>query len=475
MSIKSAGVHLILLLVLPVLSVFSQSSFSREEAILEGASFHENVEIRSAMADAINAPFYSLLTRQKEIHPQILSPVAVEFELRKSENAFYLLFKNELDYKYPVWGRGNYIIKRDLRSGDFLQIKIFLQNDETSYIRLFPLDDQRSSLELSLYGMTLYSGIVLPVSIEDLSVTSFARIMSLTKGTIRWNEIFSNSMYPEWSSVAALLEELKQDMVSLYETDDGAMDSEGIFALIEDGSPSGETGGLNCSGFAKWVADGILLSRGRGTLLDFESLKVPTESESREKNPWSRARPDRDPYFGLDWSRNIATALRLSEPGAAVESPLDMDVRTVPFFQYKDHVGYELDKLRTLLYLQAVREPGYFYIGTVNSLYGSDPALWQYHHVALFFPWFDKNGDFQLEVLETGSTSSVANLVYRYPQSFIHLSKVKASSYTSPWTRVTGTEAWVENHGENQQGAPPETETAETETAADQVIDTFSR
>lgn len=471
MSIKSAGIHLIFLLLFPAISLFSQSSFLEEEKILKGASFHENVEVRSSMAEAINAPFYSLLTRQKEIYSQILSPVAVEFELRKSEDSFYLLYKNELNYKYPVWGRGNYIIKRDLRTGEFKQIKIFLQNDEMSFIRLFPLGEDRTSLELSLYGMTLYSGIVIPVSIEDLSLSSFAQLMFLTKDTIRWEQIFTDAFYPEWKSIASLQASIRDDLDFLYETEDGGMDSEGNFAHIKDGSISGEEGGVNCSGFAKWVADGILISRGVDKLLDFESLKKPTETESRNKNPWSRAQADRDPYFGLDWSRNIAVALRLSEPGGSVDSPLDMDVRTVPFFQYKDHVGYELDKVKTLLYLQAVKEPGSFYLGTVNSLFGEKPTLWQYHHVALFFPWFDNNGDFHLDVMETGTTSSVENLISRYPQSFVHLSRVKAAGYLSP--RPSGTVS--ENHQESSDSVEAPLPEPESDAAETTVIETFAR
>ncbi|MDC7234365.1 MAG: hypothetical protein PQJ58_14120 [Spirochaetales bacterium] len=468
-AIKSAAVLFFLLL--PVLSVFSQSSYLEEERILKGASFHENVEVRAAMADSINAPFYSLLTRQKEIHSQLLSPAAVEFELRKSEDSFYLIFKNELNYRYPVWGRGNYIIKRDLRSGEFKQIKIFLQNDELSYIRLFPLDENRSSLELTLYGVTLYSGIVLPVSLKELSVNSFARLMYLTKGTVRWDQIFSNASYPEWRSVDLLQQKIREQLPALHEFEDGAMDSEGHFVLIKDGSPAPKEGGVNCSGFAKWVADGMLLARGADTLLDLESLKTPTETESREKNPWSRARSDRDPYFGLDWSRNLASALRLSEPGASINSPLDMDVRTVPFFPYKEHVGYKLDQLKTLLYLQAVKSPGSIYFGAVNSLYGTDPALWQYYHIAVFFPWFDENGDFQLQVMETGSLSSLENLEARYPGTFIHLSRAGASDFISPGP---------ENEDYNELPSPQESadsiQSAEEDVEFDDsVIGTFAR
>ena len=435
MKIKFAG--MLALLLFPVVTAFAQSSLLKEEGILASASFHENVEVRSAMAESIRAPFYSLLTRQKEIHSQILSPVAVEFELRKSESSFYLLFKNELEYKYPVWGRGNYIIKRDLRTGTFLQIKIFLQNDEMSYIRLYPLDDHRTTMELALYGQTLYDGIVLPVSLEDLSVTSFARLMFLTRDSIRWERILSDASYPEWTATKNLVEELNRDLDFLKENDDGALSGDGRFILIEDGEESGIPGGVNCSGFAKWLADGILLGRGK-PLLKVEDLKRPTMQE-RDDHPWSSARPDRDPWFGLDWCRNIAASLRSAEPGGRVEQVSDTDVTDVPFYTYRENLGYELEKLKTLLYLLAVKDPGAVYMGAVNSPFGEDPVLWQYHHVALFFPWFDANGDFHLEVMETGERSSLENLSFRYPDSFVHLSRIKVPSrFVSPWEPEEG-------------------------------------
>ncbi|MDC7239010.1 MAG: hypothetical protein PQJ50_01490, partial [Spirochaetales bacterium] len=284
-----------------------------------------------------------------------------------------------------------------------------------------------------LYGLTLYRGIVLPVPLEELAVSSFARIMHLTGGTIGWDRIFTDASWPEWQRVASLQSDLRRDLPFLFETDDGGMNGEGVFALIATGEPSGEEGGLNCSGFAKWVADGMLLARGAEGLLELEPLKEPTDAASRPGNAWSSVRQDRDPYFGLDWCRNLAVALRLSEPGGRVERDTDQDVRTVPFFTYKENVGYELESVKSLMYLQAVKEPGYFYLGAVNSPFGRNPVLWQYHHVALFFPWFDSNGDFHLDVLETGTSSSVENLNARYPKGFVHLSKVKAGSYIPPW------------------------------------------
>ncbi len=417
--------------------LWSQSSFIEEERILEEAGFLENAEVRMGMEDTIKAPFYSLLTRQKEIHQQILNPIAVEFELRKSAESFYLLFKNEQDYRYPVWGRGNYIIKRDLRSGDFEQIKIFLQNDEHTFLRLFPLDEKRSVLDLVLYGVTLYEGIVIPVSLEDLSVSPFTRLMHLTRGTIQWDLLFTVREYPEWSVMASLVEKISSGLDSLHEVDDAAQNSLGNFVLIEDGTALEAPGGVNCSGFAKWVADGLILGESKAlpeALISINRLKQPTDPpDEREENPWSAAREDRDPYFGLDWTRNLSSILSEFEKEDAAGDPRAHDVRDVPFYTYRENIGYPLENIKSVLYLLAVKNPGAFYMGSINSLFGEDPVLWQYHHIALFFPWFSEKGDFQLSVLETGVTSSLENLEARYPESFVHLVRVDgADKFKNP-------------------------------------------
>ncbi len=430
MVCRKAALRIILFLFISSsFSLWGQTSFFSEEQILARAGFYENTEVRTGMKEAINAPFFSLLPRQKEIHEQVLSPVAVEFELRKSAESFYLLFKNEQNYRYPVWGRGNFIIKRDLKTGAFLQVKIFLQNDEDSFIRLFPLDDGRSVLDLMLYGVQLYSDIVIPVSLEDLSISSFSRLMYLTRGTVRWDLLMTDSSYAEWGILSSFVETVRGELDTLHEAEDGAQDKTGQFVHIEDGSPQQDRGGVNCSGFAKWVADGMLRGKDdREFLISIEDLKTASaEEEERLGNPWSTTRQDRDPYFGLDWTRNLARILKQAQGAAEMSSPREMDVRSMPFFNYMENIGYNLENLRAVLYLLAIENPGAFYMGAVNSQFGEDPVLWQYHHIVLFFPWFTSDGDFRLAVLETGRESSLENLKRRYPDSFVHLVKVEGA------------------------------------------------
>ena len=86
----------------------------------------------------------------------------------------------------------------------------------------------------------------------------------------------------------------------------GAIDSEGKYTTDSNN-------GLNCSGFIKWIADGFYMPirKQNNELPLYMSLQA-----LRTKHPNSRGdrytnlfEDIRDPYFGLDWTRNIAISL----------------------------------------------------------------------------------------------------------------------------------------------------------------------
>src|SRR5690554_4325612 len=82
---------------------------------------------------------------------------------------------------------------------------------------------------------------------------------------------------------------------------------------------------------------------------------------------------ERDPYFGLDWTRNIATEIARAHLSPAYE-PEDSDVRSVPFFEYTEDLGYEVPELWQIMYILAITEPGHWYLGSINGEFGSDPV-----------------------------------------------------------------------------------------------------
>ena len=178
------------------------------------------------------------------------------------------------------------------------------------------------------------------------------------------------------------------------------------------------SGGFNCSGFAKWVVDGFYAPL-TGRISSIEDAKRRMNGRG---NRWSdRYEYERDPYFGLDWTRNLALLLGNGSrrtPDLTVE---DVDVREVPFFSYVPDVGYEIQDLEPLMFLLTQLEPGHFYLGSVNDVMDEDPYLRQHFHVAVFFPYFDSLGRFKIAVFERNVESPLDAFVRGNAGRRVHL------------------------------------------------------
>jgi len=406
------------------LFIWGQSNISSTYEMLEEASFFENYEIRQELRDTISAPFLTVLNTPKKIYEQTGNEIPVKFEVRKSAEHFYLLFLNEYNYAYPVWGRGSYIIKRDIRTGDFVQLKIFIQNDEGSYLRLFPVGD-RTRMDVYLFGSRIYESILIPVEFKRILISPFSILLNLTSDSVDWQSLFTDVSWSEWDNVEALVDEIKPYLDDISEVDDGAQNRFGDFVFIESEKRQTDTAGLNCSGFTKWIADGIYSAYPSevelfGPYIDLETLKVEHREEEDHKNVWNENNLDRDPYFGLDWIRNLASVLYKRRTG--IESGLkDFDVNETPYFHYVENLGYAIEDLSAILYLQAVKNPGSIYLGAINTEYGTAPVLRQYRHVSAFFPWFSEDGDFHISVMDTGVEKYVVTLEGQFPGAYVHL------------------------------------------------------
>ena len=378
-------------------------------------SARENVEIRREMESVILGSLSAVVNTPFRVFPQQEEYHRVKFQTRESEHAFYILFTNERAFTFPLYSSGSYIIKRSKESGEFLQIKIFLKNDPGSFLRIFP-HGSRSSMDIWLYNTRVQKGVIVPMEIEELAVTPLALLIERTKEAVRWDLIFPVVQYSLYDPVTEMVEKIRDSMEFLQDADDGAMDAEGNWILIENSSS--QEGGFNCSGFVKWVIDGLYLPR-NGTLLPIELLKV--KQLDIRGNEWTdRYEDERDPWFGLDWTRNLAAIIR-----GTPEDPERMDVRNLPFLRYVEDEGYRIEELPLALYLLAVQSPGSFYLASVSQDFGTDPVLHQHTHVLALFPTLSRDGDLRIAVMERNLQASLDSLLSRYPKEYIHLVRVE--------------------------------------------------
>jgi len=395
----------------------------------------ENSDVRRYLRPQVLAPTDEVLSGEREqVFRHGVSDNRVKYEVRTQNGSFYLLFLNEIPHVragngFPVYGAGSYVIKRSLSDGSFSQAKIFLQTDPGFFVRLFP-SGARTRMDVYVAGDRLYKDILVAAPFEQLLFAPVSRLMDMTDAIVDWSLVVPEVEPGRYAEVRVMVERAREGLSSLPDAEDGAMNEDGELVFIEslvlqEGQP-----GFNCSGFAKWISDGIAKPRS-GEYLAIERLKE--KHLDYRGHRWSDRREDeRDPYFGLDWSRNLAVSLLQLEQPRGKFGPEDADVREVRYARYVEDVGYAVDDMQRILYMLAIEEPGHFYIGSVNTEFGSDPALRQHVHVAVFFPYFDENGRFRVTVLERNVETGLDSLAERYPGSYVHLVRARADDTFAP-------------------------------------------
>ena len=196
---------------------------------------------------------------------------------------------------------------------------------------------------------------------------------------------------------------------------------------------------MNCSGFVKWIVDGIIKPvAGSGTYI--ASLQKPTDVPN---TGFTQSYVEkRDLFFGLDWIRNLAAArLSLTMQKTVYPYQTGIDVTVEPFsFSLPVHpregmsskfagyfksVGYQIEYLKPLLYYLAITEPENFYPVSVSRETGV-PPLRQYNHVAAVFPYFDVLGCFHVDVYENAKATDLDKFIAINKGAFVSLVRIAA-------------------------------------------------
>jgi hypothetical protein len=388
----------------------------------------ENVEIRELLKDAVTAPTSEVLKIRRRVFVQRGQDYRVAVEVHKNRDAFYILFLNEEDLRFPVFSRGSWVIKRDMATGNFIQAKIFYHSAPGSFVRIFPdrggASQGKSLMDVYLFDRRLHRDVPIGNSFINLLSLSFADIVAATRGTVEWKNLIPPADSSAYGDIRSAADTIRSWLPKLPDAEDGAMDKNGRLVFIDDLAAQEKLPGFNCSGFAKWVADGFYAPLA-GTYLDIEELKhKPLEARG---NFVSRRYEDaRDPFFGLDWSRNIALALARLDPGGGEAGVTSQDVRDLAYWKYREDIGFAAADVPSILYYLALTEPGNIYIASVNREFGANPVLRQHVHVVVLFPYIDEAGRFSCPVMERNVETSLESLSRRYGKDFIHLVRVKA-------------------------------------------------
>ncbi len=408
------------------------------------SGFVESAGIRTKMAEScLSADPSSVLGLKDElcmesgVHP---------FSFSVSQSADRSTLEVSFSPLYASGRQGTWILERDLRSGEPLGIVVYPVPDPEVKVIIAPgaagrtETDSISRLTLEIHGLPLVRDIPVGIPFSSVFTRPFEHIVSLTASAVPWHLL--RPVGADYRDMASAVETLRERLPSLVYLDDGAFDHDGNPVFIASGEPQTPTdilkalpegslpgaleGGVNCSGFAKWVVDGAIKPiTGSNTRID--ALKGETSSpKTHFTEPF---RDSRDLYFGLNWTRHLASAAvsaRLRRTKLPSNSGVDVTVE--PFSAssgYQEAVGYKVSELMPYLYYLAASEGGHFYLGAISRERG-EPLLRQYHHIALFFPWFDDAGAFHVAVFESAVETPPEKFVSANSDAWVHLVRVRA-------------------------------------------------
>jgi hypothetical protein len=352
---------------------------------------------------------------------------------------------------FPGWAQGSWVLTRRKDDGSPVRIRIFPRSDPYTYIQFRPLSADRCLMDVVLYDAYAVRSLQIPLAFERLYVIPIEEAFSAATVFPRRYFDPSPDLYRE---KRAFIAALRGRLPELSFRDDGAIDREGRYVFINDESAQEGAGGLNCSGFAKWVVDGMLRPI-TGERLSIAPLKAPVgERGSSFNEPYEALR---DPYFGLDWTRNLAavagTVLRAPSFGVLDE----IEVRKVPFSSvilrerqgtsiraypgFLPEAGFGFEGIHPLLYTLAIDEPDCIYLASINNEIGpaatpSNPRggvrIRQHYHVAVLVPYFNEYGNFQVAVFESAEETSFNRFKTRYPGQYVNLVRIPVETVFEP-------------------------------------------
>jgi hypothetical protein len=379
----------------------------------------------------------------------------IELRTEAGQDEFSIVFARELgngaSASFPGWAQGSWALTRRKDNGAATRIRIFLRSDYNTYVQFRPFSADKCQMDVVLYDAYIVRSLPLPASMERLYTMQLSEVLKLAGDKFPRKYFEPNPA--DYRDSRQLIARVRARLPELTFADDGAIDAAGRYVYINNGLEQRGQQGLNCSGFTKWMIDGILRPV-TGERLEILPLKAPFgERGSSFTEIWEELR---DPFFGLDWIRNLASRAGTTLYSPAFGSLKEIEVNGEPFSQliirnrsgsaiqsypgFLENAGYNIEGLIPLLYTLAVDEPGRFYLAAVNNEISpptaenprGTPRMRQYFHVAALIPYFAENGDFQVVVFESAAETSINAFRNRYPGHCISLVRVPVETAFEP-------------------------------------------
>lgn len=300
---------------------------------------------------------------------------------------------------------------------ELLKVKVYFQSNNNSYL-LFDKDN-KGHFDAYLFGKLYRKDLVYYNPIDSLKYISLTAILSLLEKNNIDKELLINKDDSKFK-YSFIKKVIKPSMGKKY-ADDGAIDQYGKYVYISNlKEQSVKDRGLNCSGFLKEVAENyIRLYKKDHKNLNINELKHRREKE-RENISYQYLDLEYDPFFGLDWSKNIADKINEMCELDIISSE---EIQNDKYLSYFRNRGYKTEDIKEIIFRNQQKDPSNFYILIFNKLRRAKPIIPEFHHISIIVPYF-KDHHFYIRVFESNEETGFNNLISLHKNEMVSIIKV---------------------------------------------------
>ena len=345
---------------------------------------------------------------------------------------------------------GGWVLVKDSKTSKPLFLRIYFSQDSDEFVQFAPSGAKTLS-DFVISGLYAAHSVPLGIPFEKLYTLSFEQIFSLTENLLPWK--YADRQQGQFESKLQMIAAIRKNLERVVYCPDSCYDENGKPIFISSGKERKidfeeieKTSGkienpvvVDDAGFLKWICDG-LVEPVTGSFLYRNPLVMPT---SEENKTGKKSIISQNYYlsFSLDWCRNLAAAaLSVKSHRNYLWKDSGVDVTLEPFASevtdrgitqtagYLKNSGYQIEKLKPLLFVLASTEPTYCYLAAIKRPLQdkklSDSEIFAFDRCAVIFPLYDKNGRFNCVIFENGRELTFKQFAEKYKGSFIHLSRV---------------------------------------------------
>ena len=275
--------------------------------------------------------------------------------------------------------------------------------------------DRPNRCDLYLFGQLYQQDLIYYFPFESLKYCEVGTILTMLRDNKLYDEVIIQN------DDAALKNRFIENVVipSINEnyTNDGARSNIGEYVYIATGEvQTSKNPGFTCSGFMKEVCDNyIRYNNPDFKWMDINDLKARRLSE--RKNPsYDRYEETHDPFFGLDWIRNICDQLNKEMHFGTIHcEEVNDDSRAENFGDF----GYYFSDLQNVIFRDQQKDSRYIYLISFNKYRDTRPTIPLFYHVAILVPIM-QNGSFTIRLFESGVENPFDEKVKKLMPKQIH-------------------------------------------------------